>query len=232
MGKQLKTKGKSSKKKKQAAQPVVRLKFARKAKQVRAEIKPIKDCDVAKAIKKRPDRALLQKHLDDISVYSQTYEARLKLEPDVSAHKAKITEAKGERAATLLMIEKYVAAVGKGNYQILWTFTPGTGIDQLWYAGPPFDTYVIVEAKGPGATLSTTSTKGDQMSKMWVRKSLEEVIFSAKSTPDEINHAKRMIWAMNNGRPPEVLGTVIEANPDGSAKQVYCPDKGIYHKTN
>ena len=228
MGKRLKKKGKSPKK---AGQPAVRLKLARKAKQDRLEIKPIMPCAVAAMIKKRPDQALLKKQLDAISVHEQKYQARQKKEPDVFAHKAKITEAKGERAATLLMIKEYVAAKGKGNYQILWTFTAGTGIDQLWYAGPPFDAYVIVEAKGPGATLSTSAAKGDQMSKMWVRKCLEQVTLSQKSNSADIKHALRMLGAMHKGPPPEVFGKVIEAKPDGGAKEVYCPDKGIYHKT-
>jgi hypothetical protein len=222
----------------------VREKHVRKVKQIRAEIKPVIGCQVSKLIQGRPDEVLLQKHLDAIDLHRQTYEARIKQAMGqqkkgqasqvhaIPAHKAKVTEAKGEHEATLLMVQQYSNQPGKSDFHLVWGFSSGTGIDQLWATGEtPPKQYIIVEAKGPGATLSTNAAKGDQMSKQWVRSSLESVGNSPSSTQDDRDHAKRMLKGMDLGPPPEVYGRVIEALPGGGAKEVGCPDKGIYHKT-
>ena len=50
---------------------------------------------------------------------------------------------------------------------------------------------MIVEAKGPGAKLSTGAKKGDQMSKPWV-----------KNTAEEINNGQRLVGLLHvTGRP-------------------------------
>ena len=204
-----------------------RKRFARKCKQQRRVAPVILPCAVKDLLKGRPDQKLLTDHLKAIEVHRRKYLLRIKKETDaaaIPAHKAKVTEAKGEHEATLFMIENYPDAV------ILWTFTAGTGIDQLWFDPP--DEYVIVEAKGPGATLSTGAAKGDQMSKQWVRNSLEEVVNSPNTAPADRNHAQRMLDAMDVGPPPKVHGCVIEARKDGgSEEKLNVPDSGIYHKT-
>jgi hypothetical protein len=184
----------------------------------------------------RPDEKLLSDHLKAIEVHRLKYLARIRQVKQqiarknmaeaqaIPAHKAKVTEAKGEYEATLWMLQYHPS-------NILWTFTAGTGFDQLWYTGNPPDEYVIVEAKGPGATLSTGAAKGDQMSKQWVRNSLQEVIGSPTTTATDRGHAQRMLDAMDAGPPPKVFGCVIEAKPGGGAEEKGCPDRGVYHLT-
>ena len=199
---------------------------------------PVLACDVARKINGRNDQTRLETHLKAIAAHKEKYEARIQevlrkeAGGDASethakpAHKAKVTEAVGEHEATLHMLQKYPDA------ELLWGFSAGTGIDQVWAVGMPDPTsYLIVEAKGPGASLSTSAAKGDQMSKMWVQNSLREVLASASSTDDEKAHARAMLRAMATGPPPQVRGVVIEAQPSGGAREVACPDNGIYHRT-
>ena len=223
-------------------QKPVRQRLGRQCKQERLVVSATLPCDLEKRIKKRPDNLLLAEHVKAILAHKAKYKARLKAakaklkrgdaseQHAMPAHKAKVTEAKGEYEATVLMIDKYVKAKGGADYQILWTFSAGTGIDQLWYSKAA-DTFIVVEAKGPGATLSTNAAKGDQMSKQWVRACLNEVNNSKNSDAAAKKVAKRMLNAMDNGPPPKILGRVIEALPGGGAKEVGCPDKGIYHHT-
>lgn len=225
------------------AQKAKRTNPGRKVKQIRLISAPVVACALLKKIKKRPDSALLKAHLEAIDLHRQKYEQRLKdakakvAKGDVSeqhaipSYKAKVTEAKGEYEATCHMIENYVKSKGGKDYRLLWSFSAGVGVDQLWAAGDPPTSYVIVEAKGPGATLSTNAAKGDQMSKMWVENTLESVKNSPTASAADKEHAKSMLKAMKVGPPPEVHGRVIEALPGGGAKEVGCPDKGIYHKT-
>ena len=109
-------------------------------------------------------------------------------------------------------------------------FSAGIGIDQIWYV-PSRKIYVVVEAKGPGAVLSTDAAKGPQMSKIWVRNSLEAMVNSPSSSAGDVAMAQEMLGAMDNGPPPEVRGMVWEALEGGGAVQKGCPDKGIYHAT-
>jgi hypothetical protein len=214
----------------------------RKGKLVRFVANPVLPCDVAKLLKGRPDKLLLQNHLLAIEAHRQKYQNRLdrakakQAKGDASevhampAHMAKITEATGEREATLLMVQEFVRSKVGATYALKRGFSAGTGIDQIWYSLSK-DTFMVVEAKGPGATLSTNAAKGDQMSKQWVRASLEEAKNSPSTGTEEKKMARRMLNAMDNGPPPEVRGAVIEALPGGGAKVVACPDKGIYHAT-
>jgi hypothetical protein len=194
----------------------------RAAKKPRVTTDPVLPCEVEGKIKDRSDAAKLREHLQAIQAHREKYEKRLQEEPDVSAHKGKITEAKGEHEATLLMIQRYP------DYEIIWDFAAGTGIDQLWY-NKSTDTYIMVEAKGPGATLSTGAAKGDQMTLEWVRNSLTEVKNSKSSNDEDRQRAEKMLNAMDNGPSPQVLGRVIEAKEDGGAEEKPCPDGGIYH---
>lgn len=79
--------------------------------------------------------------------------------------------------------------------------------------------------------LSTGAAKGDQMSKQWVRASLDQTSVGKNTSSVDKKRADRMLHAMDNGPPPKVLGRVIEAIQGGGAKEVGCPDKGIYHAT-
>lgn len=219
---------------------VLREQPARGVKRKREAIEPIVPEEVEDMITGRPDEELLREHLKAIDAHSQTYKQR-KLEAEdkqkngdasevhaIPAHKAKITEAIGEYQATLLMIAKYP------DYEIEWTFSAGIGIDQLWHRGKEGEdneTFMVVEAKGPGATLSTEAAKGDQMSIQWVRASLTQVVNSGKASDEERRQARRMLGAMDNGPPPELRGVVITADKNGGAHEMDCPDKGIYHST-
>lgn len=219
----------------------VRQSYPRKAKQERTVLQPVLKCDVAKLIAGRTDSKLLKKHLQEINLHRQKWVMRQRVAREklkkgdaseahkIPSYKAKVTEAQGEHEATLLMVSNYTKEKYGATYHLLWPFSAGTGIDQLWWSEKD-DTYIIVEAKGPGAILSTNAAKGDQMSKMWVKNSLESVKNSPKATDTDKKHAEQMLAAMAVGPPPEVYGRVIEALPGGGAKEVGCPDKGIYHK--
>ena len=211
---------------------------ARGVKAVRRTVAPVLACAIKGLIKNRADRLVLEAHLYAIASHKLKYEGRiaqaeaLKLKGNVTemqgvpAHKAKITEAIGEHEATLLVIQQYAAA--QGNYELRSGFSAGVGIDQIWYSAEE-DTYMLVEAKGPGATLSTAAAKGDQMSKQWVRNSLNSIVNSPSSSDQDVADAEAMLGAMDNGPPPKVIGKVIEALPGGGAIEKGCPDQGIYH---
>ena len=114
-------------------------------------------CELASEVAGRPDKAVLLAHLDAIEGHEAKFRARL-AEIDSGPDKAKVTEALGERAATLFMVQHYGASriqqyredvasnkreldeeyegVGDEGYQIVSTFRPGTGYDQLWVAWP------------------------------------------------------------------------------------------------
>jgi hypothetical protein len=210
----------------------------RAVKAVRRTVAPVLACAIKGLIKNRSDKLALEAHLYAIASHKLKYEARiaqakaLRLKGNatemqgVPAHKAKITEAIGEHEATLLVIQQYAAS--QGNYELRSGFSAGVGIDQIWYSKSE-NTYMLVEAKGPGASLSTAAAKGDQMSKQWVRNSLNSIVNSSGSSAQEIADAKAMLRAMDNGPPPKVIGKVIEALPGGGAVERGCPDKGIYH---
>lgn len=217
-----------------------RHRYPRAAKAVRMTVAPVLACAIKSLIKGRKDYGLLKLHLEAIAAHELKYQQRVEQAKalqrkgnasqmhSVPAHKAKITEAKGEREATLLIVQKYAKAMG--DYELRSGFSAGVGIDQIWYSTTT-KTYMLVEAKGPGATLSTSAAKGDQMSKQWVRNSLNSIVSSPSSSTRDIADAKLMLRAMDNGPPPKVIGKVIEALDGGGAVERGCPDKGIYHAT-
>jgi hypothetical protein len=212
----------------------------RAVKAVRMTVAPVLACAIKTLLKSRADRIALEAHFNAIASHKLKYEARivrakaLKAKGNatemqgVPAHKAKITEAIGEHEATLLIVQKY--AKSQGDYELRSGFSAGVGIDQIWYSKSS-KTFMLVEAKGPGATLSTAAAKGDQMSKQWVRNSLNSIVSSGSSSAQDIADARAMLHAMDNGPPPKVIGKVIEALPGGGATEKGCPDKGIYHAT-
>jgi len=216
----------------------VRIRLSRTCKQARVMVKAVLACDVANLISGRPDVTLVQAHLEAIEEHRLKYQARLdtiaKQIKDGNAaqkhaippNKAKVTEATGEHETTLWCIQNLK------DYEIRSGFAAGIGIDQIWAkknGSGEIESYAIVEAKGPGAMLSTDAAKGDQMSTQWVKASLEQVVSSSKTSATEKADARAMLKAIASGPPPEVRGYVIEALPGGGAIQKGCPDKGIYH---
>lgn len=80
-----------------------------------------------------------------------------------------VTEAVGEAAAAMVVMTKYPA------YRLLWGFDvhSGAGIDQIWCDMDPSNPhYLVVEAKGPTASLSSGALGNpvgyEQMEKLWV----------------------------------------------------------------
>lgn len=186
-------------------------------------------------VKAPTDDQALQDHLQALSEHEAKYTQRRDeaLAADASArtvgaHKAKLTEALGERAATQHMLDNFGPAAG--DYKMLWGFSSGIGIDQLWYSEST-NTYIIVEAKGPGAKLATNAKKGPQMSKKWVNNSLTEVANSDNCDDSDHEHIKAMRKGIKQGPPPQVQGLVLEAKEGGGAVVRPCPAGGIYHAT-
>lgn len=110
--------------------------YKRAAKVERVVVQAVMACDVTKLIASRQDKKLLEQHILAILTHKAKYEARLKVAGTkaaefhaIPAHKAKITEAIGEYASTLLMIQQYVKAKGGDDYLIVSTFSAGIGID-------------------------------------------------------------------------------------------------------
>jgi len=208
--------------------PTRRIQPGRPNKITRLTASPVVTCAAEAAlIAGRIDEAKLTEHLAALTAYQAKYEKRLQ---EQGTNQAQITEAKGERAATFYMVQNYIAAKVGTDYQILWTFAPGGGIDQLWYS-PAADTYCIVEAKGLNAELSTNAQKGAQMSTIWVLNSLNEVLNSDSSDAAAISHARRMTKAILLRPPPFVHGLVLNQQRDGTSWAGPCPDNGVYHKT-
>jgi len=80
-----------------------------------------------------------------------------------------VTEAVGEAAAAMAVMTAFPA------YELLWGFDvhSGAGIDQIWWnADAAHPHYLVVEAKGPGASLGEGALDNppgyEQMEKLWV----------------------------------------------------------------
>lgn len=112
------------------------------------------------------------------------------------------------------------------GYEMVSGFAPGTGYDQVYVkrnAAGEVTEYMVVEAKGPGAELSTKAKKGPQMSQKWVKNSADEWAKSGNPVAKDIQKA------MKNGPPPKVRGMVVQSQPDGSTRELPVPDGGIYN---
>lgn len=175
----------------------------------------------------------LAKHKTDVAAHKAKYERELAKAEQAGAskqvqggHKAKITEAKGELAAAEHMEKKYP------DLQMERGFQPGTGFDQVYVKRGPdgkVTEYVIVEAKGPGAELSTNAAKGKQMSKDWVGNTADEMARSKNVETQQLGRDIRR--ALDTGDPP-VTGKVIQATQAGGAVELPAtkiPDSGIYN---
>jgi hypothetical protein len=87
--------------------------------------------------------------------------------------------------------------------------------------------YIIVEAKGQGAKLSTKADKGAQMSKQWVENTAKSMQNSTKAADRELGTA--LTDALKKGAPPKVIGKVIQINKDGVPKWKSVPGGGVYN---
>jgi hypothetical protein len=138
-------------------------------------------------------------------------------------YKAKVTEAVGEKAATEYM-EK-----NNPDFVMDKGFKPGQGFDQVYTkydaAGNPTE-MMIVEAKGPGAQLSTNAAKGPQMSQEWVENTVSDMVKSDDPATKALG--QRLQTALDDGEPP-VTGKVLEAVQGGGAKEVPLPDNPVYN---
>jgi len=121
------------------------------------------------------------------------------------------TEVVGEAVAMNVML-------GKKGYKLAMPVAPGhgTGVDQVWYKGTypgAVTEWLIVEAKGPNAKLSTSFEGLVQMSKPWVVDRIKKMINSSDANKSAI--ATEIDTAITNGH-PEVKGLVITAKTAGT----------------
>jgi hypothetical protein len=130
-----------------------------------------------------------------------------------------VTESKGERAAAK-EIERL-----HPDWELATGFEPGTGFDQVYIkraADGTIEEYIIVEAKGPGAKLSTGAKKGPQMSKKWVNNTVDDMARDGDQLGLDLQNA------MNTGK-PKVSGMALEATGPDTAKSIPVPDGGRYN---
>jgi hypothetical protein len=117
----------------------------------------------------RHDKAALLASLRRVSQHMKTYGARatkviVGAAKARSSHLAKVTEGTGETAATAFVAKNYP------GFQLVHGFGAGRGIDQVWHKAGAHAEYLLVEAKGPAASLS-----GAEMSLAWVQKKAKEL---------------------------------------------------------
>jgi hypothetical protein len=138
-------------------------------------------------------------------------------------YKAKVTEAVGERRTTEFMEKNHPDFVMDKGFQ------PGKGFDQVYTkydaAGNPVE-MKLVEAKGPGAELSTDAAKGPQMSKEWVENTVSDMVKSDDAATKALG--KRLQDALDTGN-PKVTGKVIQAVEGGGAREISLPNDNVYN---
>ena len=123
---------------------------------------------------------------------------------------AKQTEVIGEAAA-------FIAMAKRDGFVMAFATDPGhgAGIDQLWVKSNrdgKVNTYLVVEAKGPGATLAS-----GQMSQLWIETRIDTLTRS--SDPEVAAVAAEVALALQNGpgdgtTVPFVRGVVYTADWD------------------
>ncbi|MFC5863352.1 DUF6861 domain-containing protein [Acidicapsa dinghuensis] len=166
---------------------------------------------------------------DDIADYKQKYQEKEQEAREAGENrraggfKSKVTEAIGEDESTQYMQNNYP------DYVMDQGFSPGTGFDQVYTqydaAGNPTG-MMIVEAKGPGASLSTNAAKGPQMSQEWVQNTVTEMTNSSDPATQALG--QRLQNALDTGDPP-VTGKVIQAQPGGGAQEIPLPPGPVYN---
>lgn len=170
------------------------------------------------------DCTVLEAHYAAVEDHRKKYEDRVNNPGDnttrqIGADKGKVTEAKGELEAAKYIAEKYP------DHEMIRGFAAGQGVDQIWVKKDSSGTVteiLVVEAKGPGAKLSTGAKKGDQMSGEWMDNTASKMAENGDST---------LADAFNSGPPPKVRGVVVEADADGGVREYVdpqMPQGGIY----
>jgi len=169
----------------------------------------------------------VKKHLESIENHKNQYIQKRdeaisegKTNSQIGGYKSKITEAIGEEATTYKVMKDFPDA------ELAQGFEVGQGYDQIWEIknekGEIVE-YIIVEAKGPGAKLSTGAKKGDQMSKEWILNTAEEMSDKGQELGEKI------LDAIEDGPPPKITAKGYEAVVDESgnildAKPIDLPD--------
>ncbi len=187
--------------------------------------------------RKQGDRGLLKDHLDALAEQDQRYRRMIKLAEElnalgikgglgeelgasareIGAWKARRTEVLGEIALTDHMLGR-----DNGAWELALNFAKGTGFDQVWLRrenGQVVE-YLIGEAKGPGAALGATDSKGPQMLRRWVEETIEDMWDRGLPLGDEL------LQAIADGKPP-LRGLIVQATEQG-AKLLDFPYSGGY----
>ena len=130
----------------------------------------------------------LEAHYKNLADYEAAYKKKLATAIEngdskqrIGAFKAKLTEVKGERAASAYMAKHFSKPPPPAKMEL--GFGPGPGIDQVWAKRDKDGNvlkYFIVEAKGPGAKLGKTSKGFTQMDDDWIEMNLERMKKSKK----------------------------------------------------
>lgn len=119
------------------------------------------------------------------------------------------TEVIGEAVALIGML-------GKKECELALPVRPGhgAGVDQVWCkkVGGKVTEWLIVEAKGPGATLTTSFEGVEQMSQEWVESRIDRMTRSGD--PDHKAVGLKIKAALSSGNPP-VRGLVVTATKKG-----------------
>ncbi|QUL38366.1 hypothetical protein [Erythrobacter sp. JK5] len=180
---------------------------------------------ILKGIPKANRSLALKPHLEALFEHKYHYEQRLKKEK-ISAHKAKVTEALGEIAATQYMKHYYPKA------RLVYGFAPGVGFDQIWaeYDAQNNETeIIIVEAKGLKAKLSTGAAKGDQMDVRWVTNSV--LALKPKTKAEQVFKAKMLNALRGKQGAPKLSGKVIGIVKGAGRKSSHCQTKNSFRWT-
>ncbi len=169
---------------------------------------------------KRVRNPILDKHYQSLAEYETKYQKKLDdalangaSARKIGAYKARLTEVKGERAASAYMEEHFAKPPPPAQMEL--GFGPGPGVDQVWAKrdndGNVLE-YFIVEAKGPGAKLQETQTNGMQMSDKWIKNNLNRMK-NSKKYPERNQLGKDILKAIERDT-PKINKLVIEAIED------------------
>ena len=163
----------------------------------------------------------LEKHYSNIESHRRKFQRR-KLS-------AQVTEAKGERAAARYMERHHP------DFEMVSGFGMGTGFDQVWVKkdkNGKVEEFMIVEAKGPDAPLKKGYKKGDQMSKKWVKNSIQEMRSSGDKEERALGNSLHKAMNSKSGR-PKVTGKAIQAVAGSDkANELKLPGGGTYKRYN
>ncbi|OQK49255.1 hypothetical protein XM76_c20778 [Vibrio vulnificus] len=169
---------------------------------------------------KRVRNPILDKHYQSLAEYETKYQKKLDdalangaSARKIGAYKARLTEVKGERAASAYMETHFAKPPPPAQMEL--GFGPGPGVDQIWAKrdenGKVLE-YFIVEAKGPGAKLQKTSKGFTQMDDEWIEMNLNRMK-NSKKYPERNQLGDDLLDAIED-KNPKVNKLVIEAIED------------------